>query len=163
MGKLTFFSPQAKLWPAQLGLDHHPPNHPHELVQGKVIRAHWCSLGRVPSLSKHQCTTNPHLHRNWGQMAQSYLMKGWDHSIQDASSRMSQVYWEFGLVSVIPCSCSASTFPTTLPSQWFLSNSSLQAFVFAKFCLDCSSSVLPCASILILEVSILMPPPLSPP
>lgn len=58
---------------------------------GKGDRGHWCPLGRLPSLSKHQCAANAHLHRNWA-MAQSSLLEGQEHSIQDASSGVSRVY-----------------------------------------------------------------------
>lgn len=54
MSKLTFFSPQATLWPAQLGLGHHPPNRPTSWCRERWsghTGAPWAGYPAFPSIS----------------------------------------------------------------------------------------------------------------
>lgn len=108
MGELTFLSLWAKSWPDQPALGHPPSYLPPSTVAGRCHQWHQCSLGRLPSLSKHPRISNTHPDRNLGRITQSHLIEGQGYSICDASSRGNHIStWKCDLVWSRLCSYSA--------------------------------------------------------
>lgn len=131
-----FFS-QAKSWCNQLGLGHpvsYLPLRPPSTHLLSTCSGHWGSLGWLPRLFEHQCSSSPRPHGNLGWTTEPYLREGLKRSVWDASSGMDQV--PIGnVVWSIPCSARALLSPHLPPSShigFFLFPASRPSFLLSS-------------------------------